>query len=422
MANRAALSITACVLALLGQATVSGQVQASEDYCNKVIGGYNTTVLMVADPGSFTGSAEAKYYIQNLENATEVAPGQSICVNRAYGTIMGQNVTVISSGINAQSSALCTLEVLSCASHIKDFIFQGTSGFSAAVGGVVNPPDCMEVAEPSTVTRLGDVCVTPFANNWECKLASWTEQCGGYPNQCVEPQVTDNFTVAGLYGECNFDSYDQASVDLADEIVNAAKSNSNALSSLQRNAAVAAYEEDYWAAMSNGTQENFGGIYNGLGAPTVYDYTQCAETDGQFFWSGAPWDYNARQIIAYTLSQGLGQDIEASDVIAVSAMEAVGVAAAMARFTAISGNPKIPYTFVRGNSDYVHLPLSTNGAGFWTEITTVPAVDFVNGYAWAIASYSSVVLNLFTSRCMAANGGSAATCTMNGGGVNYSSA
>ena len=34
------------------------------------------------------------------------------------------------------------------------------------VGGIVNPPDCMEVAEPSTVTRLGDVCVTPFANNW----------------------------------------------------------------------------------------------------------------------------------------------------------------------------------------------------------------------------------------------------------------
>lgn len=181
---------------------------------------------MVADPGSFTGSAEAKYYIQNLEvyptftlywcncslrlhslrlhwvlsigshlhiilpkclepqiaqgtwhfmslsripwkwfisyaefastghqlerhstskcgiilkplstlqNATEIAPGMTICVNRAYGTIMGQNVTVISSGINAQSSALCTLEVLSCASHIKDFIFQGTSGFSAAV-------------------------------------------------------------------------------------------------------------------------------------------------------------------------------------------------------------------------------------------------------------------------------------------------
>ena len=52
-------------------------------------------------------------------------------------------------------------------------------------------------------------------------------------------------------------------------------------------------------------------------------------------------DYNARQIIAYTLSQGLGQDIAADDVIAVSAMEAVGVAAAMERFQAIPGNPKV---------------------------------------------------------------------------------
>ena len=177
---------------------------------------------MVADPGSFTGSAEAKYYIQNLEaclwnpspsrlivgaqgyglkesrcwdellaesvkpqtmplvlywnfegsnqdrrrrillsrkicllnlklvvittpcsttdwlifvmqNATVVPAGSTICVNRAFGKIMGQNVTVISSGINAQSSALCTLEVLSCASHIKDFIYTGTAGFSPAV-------------------------------------------------------------------------------------------------------------------------------------------------------------------------------------------------------------------------------------------------------------------------------------------------
>ena len=52
-------------------------------------------------------------------------------------------------------------------------------------------------------------------------------------------------------------------------------------------------------------------------------------------------DYNARQIIAYTLAQGLGQDISAEDVIAVSAMEAVGVAAAMERFEAIDGSPKV---------------------------------------------------------------------------------
>lgn len=59
---------------------------------------------------------------------------------------------------------------------------------------------------------------------------------------------------------------------------------------------------------------------------------------------------------------------------------------------------QIPYTFVRSSSDYVHLPLSTNGNGFWSEINTVPTVDFVNGYAWAIATYSDVVLNLFFTR------------------------
>ena len=52
---------------------------------------------------------------------------------------------------------------------------------------------------------------------------------------------------------------------LADEIVSAAKMNSNALGSLTRNSNVSAYEQAYWAAMSNGTGESFGGIYNGLG-------------------------------------------------------------------------------------------------------------------------------------------------------------
>lgn len=43
------------------------QNPASPEYCDRMLGGYNTTVLMVADPGDFTGSAEAKYYIANLE-------------------------------------------------------------------------------------------------------------------------------------------------------------------------------------------------------------------------------------------------------------------------------------------------------------------------------------------------------------------
>lgn len=148
----------------------------------------------------------------HLQNATVVPSGQTICVSRAYGTMLGQNVTVVSSGINAQNAAMCTLELLNCASHIKDFIYTGTSGFSPAVsfqsfffeeqhqstmkcfssctnlghrgqraviscrqhqefaflqvGGIINPTDCMEAAPAQTITRLGDICVTPFSNNW----------------------------------------------------------------------------------------------------------------------------------------------------------------------------------------------------------------------------------------------------------------
>jgi len=69
----------------------------------------------------------------SVQNATVVPSGKTICVSRAYGTMLGQNVTVVSSGIDAQNSAMCTMELLSCASHIKDFIYAGTSGFSPAV-------------------------------------------------------------------------------------------------------------------------------------------------------------------------------------------------------------------------------------------------------------------------------------------------
>jgi hypothetical protein len=40
------------------------------------------------------------------------------------------------------------------------------------LGGVINPTDCMEVASPSTLTRLGDVCVSPFSNNWYVSVLS----------------------------------------------------------------------------------------------------------------------------------------------------------------------------------------------------------------------------------------------------------
>lgn len=55
-------------------------------------------------------------------------------------------------------------------------------------------------------------------------------------------------------------------------------------------------------------------------------------------------DYSARVYVAYTLSQALNRTLEPSEVLAVSAMEAVGVSAAMYKFNAIPGSPKVCFS------------------------------------------------------------------------------
>ena len=39
----------------------------------------------------------------------------------------------------------------------------------------------------ASTAGLGDVAITPYSVNWQCKLASWTEQCTGFPNVCTYP-------------------------------------------------------------------------------------------------------------------------------------------------------------------------------------------------------------------------------------------
>lgn len=68
-----------------------------------------------------------------FQNEVTIPGNSTICVNRFNGQMMGQNVSVVSSGIGPLNAALCTSEVLECAANIKDFIYSGTSGWSTAV-------------------------------------------------------------------------------------------------------------------------------------------------------------------------------------------------------------------------------------------------------------------------------------------------
>ena len=47
------------------------------------------------------------------------------------------------------------------------------------IGGLFNPPSC--AFNEGEITRLGDVCVFTSAIIWDCKKATWDEQCHGIP-------------------------------------------------------------------------------------------------------------------------------------------------------------------------------------------------------------------------------------------------
>lgn len=51
-----------------------------------------------ADPGSFSGTAEAAYYRRAVQNSIELPANISTCADYVTGTIMGQPVVVITSG------------------------------------------------------------------------------------------------------------------------------------------------------------------------------------------------------------------------------------------------------------------------------------------------------------------------------------
>ena len=60
-----------------------------------------------------------------------------------------------------------------------------------------SPRSCASANPPQRLTRLGDIAVTPYAVNWNCKLADWTGQCAGAPDLCTYPAE-----VAGPKNEC----------------------------------------------------------------------------------------------------------------------------------------------------------------------------------------------------------------------------
>ncbi|GFH25416.1 uncharacterized protein HaLaN_23370, partial [Haematococcus lacustris] len=99
------------------------------------------------------------------------------------------------------------------------------------------------------------------------------------------------------------------------------------------------------------------------------------------------------------------------DVVAVSAMEAIGFNQAFEQYNALARVP-IGYTSVRGNSNWLHHPVTYSGNGVWDYLSGYHE-DFYNGYKYAIASYSALTLTYLQNRCITLHGRAACTFTVN---------
>ncbi|KAG2500711.1 hypothetical protein HYH03_001476 [Edaphochlamys debaryana] len=397
-----------------GHSYVPSQAEVCEDYlglsASRLADGFS--LILTADPGTFSGTPEAHHIIANLRRKIEKPASESVCGGLYFGDLMGQDVLVVTTGIGPTAAGLCVQELLTaCGSVVTEMIYFGTSGWSPQLGGVLNPPDCTGANPGRKITRVGDVCISPVSVNWVCKKSTWTLQAEGFPNQCFRPKEVAGPDAAQLYGECLFatDNLD-ANLALADQLISVARTPRGRAATPLRNPTVLGLERHYWGLMRNGTGVRYPAI-SADDRPVVWDYSQCAEVDGQFFFTGAPWEIKARDYAAEAIAAALGfgspegeerTRLSSEDVIAVSAMEGVGVAEALEKYHRLDSTPRrIPYTNVRTLSNWIHHPVSQKSEGVWGIYQEVPE-DYVNGYAYAIATGSATILSLYQQRCLAA--------------------
>ena len=377
---------------------------------------HNMFIHVQADPGTFSGSPENMYLLQNIKSLRNASISKAYCESAYIGVLLNQPVAIVSTGIGPLQAASCVQALLSCLGPlniIKEMIYAGTSAFPAAVGGILNPPLCSgSAANPSTTTtEWGDVCITPFALNWDCQQTNWTAQAGpGASNICYAPKDGYGPTASFLYGKCVYTSAPNSSLVLTKELETASRLAMT--TPLPTNdTELIAYYNSYWNQTIRGTGVNYNATWSK--DFRVKTHTNCAEIDSQFFWSGPPWEWLTRTFSAETLNiaAGGGAKWTAKDVVYANAMEGIGFLQALEGWNGevVAPQSMIPYTMIRGHSNYEHLPVAYTGNDTWGY--ALPIIEYnlmSNSYTYAIQSYSRSLLTMFKSRCLKQGG---KTCT-----------
>jgi len=387
--------------------------------CAKMLGvkeGKQVSVVMVADPGTWTGHPENAHYVTNLQNARASGWEFTSCEDVKIGKLLLQDAAVITSGIGPVAAGICLQELLQCGHMVKDIVYVGTSGWSAQQGGILSvvpyassrspsndgakgatARDGCESANPSVeVNRIGDVCISSGTVNWACKMTSFDEQCNWSGDECYLPGQTAGPSASQLYGQCQFTKNSTADVGLAQELKAAYWSAVAEDMFPQRKAAISDYETKFWDVMENGT--GIGYVYSPDTAPRINTGEVCMEIDSQFFYNGVPWEMTSRQYIADALNRAFNTSLDMTKVTAVGAMEGIGLDNVLTKYNARRpAGEQIPSVNFRGMSNTLHGPVQQAEDGRWSVVPLKESV--ADGYEYAIATAATTVLQMFKDRC-----------------------
>lgn len=383
------------------------------------------SAILTADPGDFSGVSEAHHILANLLERHDKPRDETACGVVSSGVLMGRSVIVVTTGIGPSAASMCTLEVMKyCGPILSEVLYFGTSGWSPQPGGILNPPECDKANWRPKVARLGDVCVSPLSVNWACHKGSWEGAAKGFPDQCYAPIESNGPGDTYLFGECQFYKDNiKDNLDLADDVIKAV---TTLPSFPPRSLNVTKQEHAYWSTMAEGLKLPLPHLPLDS-TPNIWDYDICMEVDAQFFYSGSPFEVRARQYAADTLNAaidylGLGKtnslkhrglnsssssssspqspQVAAEDILAVTAMEAVGVSEALLRYHSLKGVRPVPFTNIRTLSNWNVGPLTRDDKGKWVSYKEVPE-DFITGYSHAIATGSATILSYHQAKCLA---------------------
>ena len=140
------------------------------------------SMVLSADPGDMIGGfSEAAVLLDvahDLE-AIDVAKEDLFCPTAHRGDVAGQPVLIVTTGIGATRAALCLDSLLRVyGPEAREVLFLGTAGGSPAVGGILDSDACGAANQGAAakLVRLGDVCVSPFATDWDCQRCFWAAE------------------------------------------------------------------------------------------------------------------------------------------------------------------------------------------------------------------------------------------------------